>query len=128
MGIGKMSGGEWAVNGTPIYIPAPNTQIDHESIQSADTGRTEDGMMHIDWVRTNMVKVNMTWSHLTGKEVAYLEQLMQGKEFTLTYFDKGSRHTASVYVSKVTYKKVTDALYASEGGLYSDIAINAIEI
>ena len=128
MGIGKLSGGEWAVNGTPIYIPAPNTQIDHESIQSADTGRTEDGMMHIDWVRTNMVKVNMTWSHLTGKEVAYLEQLMQGKEFTLTYFDKGSRHTASVYVSKVTYKKVTDALYASEGGLYSDIAINAIEI
>ena len=128
MSIGKMSDGRWAVNGTPIYTPAPSTQIDHESIQSADTGRTEDGTMHIDWVRTNMVKVNMTWSHLTGREVAYLEQLMMGREFTLTYFDKGARHTASVYVSKVTYKKVTDALYASEGGLYSDIAINAIEI
>lgn len=128
MSIGKMSDGRWAVNGTPIYTPAPSTQIDHESIQSADTGRTEDGTMHIDWVRTNMVKVNMTWSHLTGREVAYLEQLMMGREFILTYFDKGARHTASVYVSKVTYKKVTDALYASEGGLYSDIAINAIEI
>ena len=127
MGIGILDD-RWAVNGTPIYTPSSSIQISHESIQSSDTGRTEDGVMHIDWVRTNMVKVNMAWSHLTGKEVAFLEQLMQGKEFTLTYFDKGARHTASVYVSKVTYKKVTDALYASEGGLYSDIAIDAIEI
>lgn len=128
MSIGKINGSRWAVNGTPFYEPSTGIQIDHESIQSADSGRTEDGVMHIDWVRTNMVKVNMTWSHLTGQEVARLEQLMMGKEFTLTYFDKGATHSAHVYVSKVTYKKVTDALYANEGGLYSDIAINAIEI
>lgn len=129
MGIGIMdTQGRWAVNGTPFYIPAPGTQVAHESIQSADTGRTEDGVMHIDWVRTNMVKVSMQWTHLTGKEVALLESLMQGKEFTLTYFDKGSAQTANVYVSTVNYKKESDMLYADEGGLYSSIAINAIEI
>jgi len=84
--------------------------------------------MHIDWVRTNMVKVSMVWKYLTGSEVATLESLMQGKEFTLTYFDKGSAHTANVYVSTLSYKKVTDALYTSEGGLYQDITANAIEI
>lgn len=128
MSIGVNSRGRWAVNGSSIYEPSTDTQIDHESIQSADTGRTEDGYMHIDWVRTNMVKVHLAWKYLTGNEVAYLESLMQGKEFTLTYFDKGSTHTANVYVSKVTYKKVTDALYTSEGGLYSDIQANAIEM
>ena len=84
--------------------------------------------MHIDWVRTNLVKVFMEWSYLTGREVAYLENLMQGKEFTLTYYDKGSTHTAEVYVSKITYAKKTDALYASEGGLYSGIKADAIEM
>lgn len=127
MGIGILDE-RWAVNGTPIFTPAPSTQISHESIQSSDTGRTEDGVMHIDWVRTNMVKVNMQWSYLTGSEVAYLEELMQGKEFTLTYFDKGSTYTADVYVSNMSYTKKSDALYTDEGGLYSSITANAIEI
>ena len=85
MGIGVLEkDGKWAVNGTPIYTPSPDTSISHESIQSADTGRTEDGVMHIDWVRTNMVKVSMQWDYLTGKEVAYLEdELAQAK--TLLY-------------------------------------------
>ena len=129
MSIGVLAqNGGWAVDGTAIYVPSPNTSVSHESIQSADTGRTEDGVMHIDWVRTNMVKVSMLWKYLTGSEVATLESLMQGKEFTLTYFDKGSAHTANVYVSTLSYKKVTDALYTSEGGLYQDITANAIEI
>lgn len=127
MGIGILDD-RWAVNGTPIYTPSPSTQISHESIQSSDTGRTEDGVMHIDWVRTNMVKVNMQWNYLTGKEVERLENLMQGKEFALTYFDKGSTHTANVYVSNINYVKKSDALYTSEGGLYSNITANAIEI
>jgi len=129
MSIGVLAqNGGWAVDGTAIYVPSPNTSVSHESIQSADTGRTEDGVMHIDWVRTNMVKVSMAWKYLTGSEVAYLENLMQGKEFTLSYYDKGSVHTASVYVSNLSYKKVTDAMYTGEGGLYQDIAANAIEI
>ena len=120
--------GRWAVNGTPIYVPSPGTTVAHESIQSSDTGRTEDGVMHIDWVRTNMVKVSMTWGYLTGKEVKHLEDLMQGKEFTLTYFDKGSVCIASVYVSTLSYKKENDALYENDGGLYSNVSANAIEI
>lgn len=127
MGLGKIST-HWKVDGTAIYEPANDTQIDHESIQSSDTGRTEDGIMHIDWVRRNMVKVHMTWRYLTGQEVATLEKLLQGKEFTLSYYDKGETKTATVYVSTLSYKKVTDALYSNEGGLYSDISANAIEI
>lgn len=120
--------GRWAVNGTPIYIPSPGTTMAHESIQSSDTGRTEDGVMHIDWVRTNMIKTGLNWKYLTGKEVKYLEDLMQGKEFTLTYFDKGYVCTASVYVSTFTYKKESDVLYEEDGGLYSNISANGIEI
>ena len=128
MGIGVLSSGRWKVNSTPIYTPSSGVQIEHESIQSADTGRTEDGVMRIDWVRTNIVKVHLAWKYLTGQEVAFLESLMQGEEFTLTYYDKGSVRTAEVYVSNMSYRKVTDALYTAEGGLYSDITVNAIQL
>lgn len=129
MGIGIMdTAGHWKVNNTPFYIPGRNMKIDHESIQASDSGRTEDGYMHIDWVRTNLIKTFLKWSYLTGNEVEYLENLMQGKEFTLTYYDKGKVHTADVYVSKLTYTKYSDALYANEGGLYTDIAADAIEL
>lgn len=129
MGMGILdTTGHWGVNGTPIYIPSYNMQIDHESIQGSDSGRTEDGYMHIDWVRTNLVKVFLKWQYLTGREVEYLENLMQGKEFTLTYFDKGSVHTAKVYCTKLSYTKYSDALYVSEGGLYSNISADAIEL
>lgn len=127
MAIGKTSK-HWAVNGSAIPEPSPGTNISHESIQSADTGRTEDGKMHIDWVRRNMVKVSMKWNYLSGNEVSRLESLMQGKEFTLSYFDKGSTQTALVYVSTLSYEKSSDAIYKDEGGLYSNISANAIEI
>lgn len=129
MGVGKLSNGEWAVNGTPIYSPASGgTKIDHESIQGKDTDRTEDGVMHIDWVRTDVVKVNMTWKYLTGNEVANLKSLMQGKEFTLTFVDCGRTASARVYVSNIHYGSYSEKMYPREGGLYSDISANAIEI
>lgn len=128
MNIGILSDGSWAVDGTPIYVPSPGTKIDHESIQSADTGRTEDGYMHIDWIRRDMVKVSMNWKYLTGNELSDLVSLMQGKEFTLTYFDMGHKHTAKVYCSKVSATKEADELYVPDGGLYSSVSANCIEL
>ena len=84
MGIGRLSS-KWKVGNTAIYEPSPSTSVLHTSISSADSGRTEDGYMHNTWVRTDIVKVNMVWKYLTGKEVEVLIGLMQGKEFTLTY-------------------------------------------
>ena len=127
MSIGVLSD-RWAVNGTPIYEPSPGTHILHTSISSADSGRTENGRMHNTWVIQNLVKVNMVWSCLTGNEVAYLVNLMQGQEFTLTYYEYGATHTAYVYVAEINYDMDADGHFANEGGLCTNIAINAIEM
>ena len=126
MGIGKLSS-HWKVNDTPIYEPSFGLQILHTSISSADSGRTEDGYMHNTWVRTNMVKVNFVWKALTGNEVQTLINLMQGKEFTLTYYEFGQEHTAEVYVAEINYNYQYDGSYASQGGLYTDITCSAVE-
>ena len=127
MSIGKLSS-HWKVNGTAIYEPAPDTHIMHTSISSADSGRTEDGYMHNTWVRTDMVKVNMVWKALTGMEVQNLVTLMQGKEFTLTFYEFGTERTAEVYVAEVNYDKHTDALYTEEGGICINVSANAVEL
>lgn len=126
MGIGKLSN-HWKVNGTPIYAPSVGLKILHTSISSADSGRTEDGYMHNTWVRTNLVKINFVWKALTGIEVKHLVNLMQGKEFTLTYYEYGEEHTADVYVAEIDYAYQYTGQYASEGGLYLDVTCSAVE-
>ena len=127
MGIGKLSG-HWKVNGTPIYEPSSGLQILHTSISSADSGRTEDGYMHNTWVRRDMIKVNFVWRALTGNEVQNLINLMQGKNFTLTYYEFGQTHTAEVYVAEVNYKEQYAAGFASQGGLCTDVTASAVEM
>ena len=125
MGIGKLSS-RWKVNGTPIYEPSSGIQILHTSISSADSGRTEDGYMHIEWVRRDIVKINFVWRALTGNEVRNLISLMQGKIFTLTYYELGQTHTARVYVAEINYKDQGSTVFASQGGLCTDITANAV--
>lgn len=127
MGIGRLSS-KWKVGNTAIYEPSPSTSVLHTSISSADSGRTEDGYMHNTWVRTDIVKVNMVWKYLTGKEVEVLIGLMQGKEFTLTYEEYGTTKTASVYVAEVTYTRLYDAGYADDGGIYENVTASAVEM
>ena len=126
MGIGRLSN-SWKVNGTPIYVPVTPCQVLHSSISSADSGRTEDGVMHNSWVRSDVVKVFMKWAALTGNEVKTLITLMQGKDFTLTYEEFGETHVADVYVAEVNYSIKSSVLFASEGGLCVDISANAVE-
>lgn len=122
------SDGSWAVNGTGIYYPAGNLPFDNESIQGEDTGRTEDGTMHIDWV-AGKVKIYMKWAELTGHEVKHLKELFYMKEFTFHFVDLGERLTANCYVTKFSYTKVSeDDGFAAEGGLYEEISANVIEI
>jgi hypothetical protein len=126
MAVGKIDqGGSWAVDGTPIYTPSfDNLQVDHESIQGEDTGRTEDGHAHIDWVLTDVPKVFLKWKFLTFQEYLFLKGLLQGREFTLTY-PEGS---FQAYCTKVSYTLVSTHMYESEGGLVRDVSANAIMI
>lgn len=127
MAIGKIStDNAWMVDGTPIYIPS-SVQIDHDNQVSSDSGRTETGEMHITWVRGDIRKVSLTYNYLTGEEVAYMVNLMQGKIFKFTYPDNGAT-TITAYTGKCSYKSYTLSLYENEGGIYSDFQINVVEM
>ena len=117
--------GEWMVNSNHLYIPSAGIRVEHTNMAGSSSGRTEDGVMHIDWVRRDIRKVNLQWKVLTGTELNYILGLMQGKEFTLTFKDRGRVQTMSAYSSESSYTYYSAALGED---IYTDVSINAIEM
>jgi hypothetical protein len=117
--------GEWKVNNSPLYVPSAGIRVEHSNLAGSSSGRTEDGIMHIDWVRRDIRKVNLQWKVLTGTELNYILGLMQGKEFTLTFKDRGVVQTMSAYSSESSYTYYSAALGED---IYTDVSINAIEM
>jgi hypothetical protein len=117
--------GEWMVNGNHLYIPSAGIKVEHSNLAGSSSGRTEDGIMHIDWVRRDIRKVNLQWSVLTGTELNYILGLMQGKEFMLTFKDRGQVQRMSAYSSESSYTYYSAAL---GDDIYTDVSINAIEM
>ena len=116
--------GEWMVNGNPLYIPSSGIKVEHTNLAGSSSGRTEDGLMHIDWIRRDLRKVYLQWKVLTASELDYIFGMMQGKEFTLTFKDRGKVQTMSAYSSDSTYNYYSSALGED---IYTDVSINAIE-
>lgn len=117
--------GRWMVNNDHLYIPSIDPKIDHTNIASADSGRTQNGVMHITWIRRDVVKVSMTWKALTGNELRRLENLLQGKTFRFTYYDKGETRTINGYCGEMSYTLHTySGPYKNVGGLYTNISAN----
>ena len=117
--------GSWKINGSPLYVPSAGIQVNHTNLAGSSSGRTEDGVMHIDWIRRDIRKVNLQWKVLTASELDYVLGLMQGKEFTITFKDRGMVQTMKAYSSESSYNYYSAALGED---IYTDVSINAIEM
>ncbi|MBR5199357.1 MAG: hypothetical protein IKW20_05955 [Bacteroidales bacterium] len=117
--------GTWKVNNSPLYVPSAGIQVSHTNLAGSSSGRTEDGIMHIDWIRRDIRKVHLQWKVLTASEMDYVLGLMQGKEFTLTFKDRGKVQTMNAYSSESSYTYYSAALGED---IYTDVSINAIEM
>ena len=117
--------GEWKINSSPLYIPSAGIKVEHTNLAGASSGRTEDGIMHIDWIRRDIRKVYLQWKVLTASELDYVLGLMQGKEFNITFKDRGRVETMYAYSSESSYTYYSDAFGEA---IYTDVSINAIEM
>lgn len=127
MGIGVKTS-HWKVNESELYAPSKATPtISHDNIVTSDSGRLEDGFMHIHWVRRDVRQIVLTWNRLTGYEMEYLRNLLQGQEFVLTFFDAGIK-TMDAYCGKFSETLDSEVLHAEEGGLYKNIQATITEM
>ena len=123
MTINKVdTNGYWKVGNTAIYVPSYKTRVEHSNITGASTGRSEDGIMRIDWVRRDVRKVYLRYAAMTKTELSTLFNLMQGKEFKFTFRDKGATVQMDAYVGETSYE------FYSYGGFMKDANNNAEEV
>ena len=118
---------KWMVGDSHIYIPATPCKVEHSNIAGASSGRDEAGIMHIDWVRRDVRKVYLQYKAITATELAYMQNLMQGKEFTFKFYDQGSVQTISAYVGESNYEFYSYSNIYSEG-VYINYEIHVIEL
>jgi hypothetical protein len=115
----------WKINGQAIYTPDVDTKVEIESLVGESSGRTDDGIMHIDWIRTQIRKVYIKYSAMTKEEMAFMLNLVQGKEYTLTYEDPIlGVNTINCYTSNSSAELYSAVLH---NGLWRNVTFNCIE-
>lgn len=103
----------WKVDGSPIYEPSIDVTIQHENVAGSSSGRTEDGVMNIDWVRTDIRKVTIPYKVMSLEELNFMVGKLQGREFSFTFPDRGQSYTIDAYCSNCSYTMHTDSIYTN---------------
>ena len=119
------SKGHFKVNGTEYK--AQSIKVNLESLASEDSGRTDDGVMHINWVLKKIRKVQIELPPSTADVFAPLLAAVQGQTYSLTYFDPlaNAEKTITAYTSTSSSELYSGVLY---NGLWQGTQFNAIEL
>ena len=75
------SKGHFQVNGTEYK--AQSIKVNLESLASEDSGRTDDGVIHINWVLKKIRKVEIQVAPSTTANIAPLLSAVQGQTYIL---------------------------------------------
>lgn len=117
--------GHFKVNGKE-YL-AKSIKVDLESLASEDSGRTDDGVMRINWILKKIRKVQIELPPSTANVFSPLLSAVQGQTYSLTYFDPmdNAEKTITAYTSKGSSSLYSGVLY---NGLWQGTQFNAIEV
>lgn len=119
------SKGHFKIDGKE-YV-AKSIKVDLESLASEDSGRTDNGVMHINWILKKIRKVQIELPPSTPDVFAPLLNAVQGQIYLLTYFDPmdNSEKTINAYTSTSSSELYSGVLY---NGLWQGIQFNAIQV
>lgn len=98
-----------------------------ESLTGPGTGRTADGVLHIDWIYRRLRKLEIEMPPMSAKEASTLLSLVQGKEYDITYHDILENNVKGIRV--YTGNSEGDCYNGIvRNGLWQGVAFHAIEI
>lgn len=101
-------------------------KVTYDSLATEKSGRSDDGIMHITWVRTCITKLEITMPPMSISDAATLLNKVQGKEYSITYHDvrTNTEKTINVYTSNSDGECYSGVLH---NGLYEGVSFSAIE-
>lgn len=107
------------------FSPA-SLKVNYESLASEDSGRTADGVMHVNYILERIRTLDISMPPMSAAEAARLLTMVQGKVYEITYFDPlaNSEKTIECYTSKSSGNCYSGII---RNGLYTGISFTAIE-
>jgi hypothetical protein len=109
-----------------VEFPLQKLVVEFESLASPDSGRTDDGEMHVVFIRERIRKLKCTLPPMTQAQVSKALDAVLGKKYFIYYVDPiDGLHTIKVYTSAGSAELYNARLY---GGLWTGITFNAIEL
>lgn len=120
------SKGHFQINGDKQFR-AKSLRVSFDSLVGEDSGRTDDGVMRINWIFRKIRKVEIEMPPCSSEEVSNLLGLVQGKEYSLTYYDPldNVERTIEVYTSNSKSDLYNGIIV---NGLWQGVSFNAIEL
>lgn len=102
-------------------------KITYDSLATANSGRSDNGTMVINWVRTNIRKVEIEMPPMKMADLAILLNSVSGKTYNMTFRDirTNSEVTVQMYTSNAQGDCYSGVLL---GGLYHGVQFSAIEV
>jgi len=82
--------GQFKIGNNPPFT-AKSINIIYDTLTSEDSGRTDDGVMHINWVigdgqtYKSIVKLEIEMPPQTSSDASTILKLVQGKIYNITY-------------------------------------------
>lgn len=97
-----------------------------ESLATDNSGRTADGIMHVDFIFSKIRKIQIEMPPMTASEVSQILSLVQGQVYNITYFDviDNAEKTIQAYTSNSSADCYSGVIL---NGLWQGVAFNAIQ-
>ena len=119
-GLGKIK-----ING--LWVKPQSLNITLDSLADENSGRTQDGVMRINWIYNRIRKLEITLPPMLGPEISQVLDKVQGQVYDIQYFDPYDCEwqTRRFYTSN-SNTSMYSGVYA--GGLWQEASFNAIEM
>lgn len=109
-----------------VEFPLQKLVVEFESLAYPDSGRTDDGEMHVAFICERIRKLKCTLPPMTQSQVSKALDAVLGKKYFIDYVDPiHGLHTIKVYTSAGSAELYNARLH---GGLWTGITFNAIEL
>ena len=82
-----------------VQLPAPMTySVEYSDLDSDDTGRSEDGLLHRVRIRAGVAKIKVSWEQLDTATLDSILNAIAPESLSVTYYF-GVQKTATMYAS-----------------------------
>lgn len=114
------------VNGKHMLAPDEDMEMSYEDIDSADSGRGEDGVMHRIVVRYGVGKWSFTYSAITDEDYQYMESLFPS-EGTFEFAHPSRSNASNIERSTCYRSKSSLSWHNARKGMWRNYKFNIIE-